>query len=188
MSEQHKISEHTMNASARKQILLWAVPVGLLLHNIEQSAKIGETMELARTGMPRFLRIIIPPVSADAYIVALGIATVLAFAVALWGKTDRDRGWGIYALVALQMALFLNVIAHVIASVVLNRYTAGLATALAMMLPLSVVLFWFVLRERWMPLWAFLLIIPAGAFLHVPLFFGILFFSGHIARWLSGTG
>jgi Protein of unknown function with HXXEE motif len=177
-----------MNASARRQALLWFVPVAFLLHNIEQSVKIRESMELARTGMPRFLRIIIPPVSADAYIVALGIATVLAFAVALWGKIDRDRAWGIYALVALQMALFLNVIAHVIASLVLKRYTAGLATALALILPLSVVLFWFVLRERWMPRWAFLLIIPAGAFLHVPLFFGILFFSGHIARWLGGAG
>jgi hypothetical protein len=176
-----------MTTPGKQHLLLWLVPIVFLLHNVEQAMNIRDTMEAARSGMPRLLRIIIPPVSADQYIVALVIATALAFAAALGGRIDRQRTWGVYALVALQMALFLNVIAHVMASLVLQHYTAGLATALGVLLPLSAVLFWYALREKWLPLWAFLLMIPVGAFIHGPMFFGILYFSGFLAGWLNGT-
>jgi hypothetical protein len=164
----------------RRRVLLWLVPVVFLIHNVEQALTITGTMEATRTGMPRALRLIVPPVPPLDYTLALLIATLAGFACAWWGRLERGRSIAVYMLASLQMALTLNVGGHVAASVVTQGYTAGLATSIALVFPFSIVFFWFFLRERWVPLRMLPLLIVAGILLHLPIFFGLLFVAGQI--------
>jgi hypothetical protein len=164
--------------SKRRKLLLWLVPVVALIHNVEQVLTIGPTMELTRTGVPRALRLVVPPVPPAEYIAALVLSTLGGFAFAWWGKVER--GAGVYLLGSLQMALLLNVGAHGAASAVTGSYTAGLATSLGVVLPYSLVLFWFLLQERWIPRRAFPLLVLGGVILHLPIFFGLLFVAAQI--------
>lgn len=168
------------NPAGRRVVLLWLVPVVVLIHNVEQALTIEQTMALTRTGMPRALRLIVPPVPPVEYIAALVIATLAAFGCALWGKLDRDRGPGVYLLASIQTALLLNIGAHVAASLVTASYTAGLGTSIALVLPFSLVFFWSLIRERWVPVRALPLLLLGGIALHLPIFFGILFLAGQI--------
>ena len=164
----------------RRRVLLWLVPVVFLIHNVEQVLMIAGTMEATRTGTPRVLRLIIPPVPPLEYMLALLVATLAAFACAWWGTLDRARATGTFLLASLQMALLLNVGGHGAASFVTGGYTAGVATSVVVVLPFSLLFFWFLVRERWVPVRMFPLLIVAGILLHLPIFFGLLFLAGQV--------
>jgi hypothetical protein len=166
----------------RRLVFLWLVPVVFLVHSVEQSVFISATIDAAKNGMPRGLRVMIPPVAAAQYVIALAFACLAAFAAAAWGRLESPRGFGRYALVFLTVALVCTAFGRVIASIILGRYTAGLVTAVALILPFSSLLFWLSLRERWFPQWVLTLLVMAGVIFHIPIFFGVLFFAGLLAR------
>jgi hypothetical protein len=178
-----RVSMHAKDQ--RRRVILWFVPVVILLHAVEQSVTIRQTLDAARTGMPRALRVMIPPVSAEQYMIACAVVVLAAFGVALLGRIESPRGFGPYALVAMTAALFCNACARAIASIVLDRYTSGLLTAVVVVVPFSVFLFWVSIRERWFPAGVLTLLVSVGLIFHIPIFFGVLFFSGFIARWLA---
>ncbi len=171
-----------MRKDRRRQVLLWLVPVVFLLHSIEQSVFLSATMDAAKSGMPRGLRVMIPPVPAEQYMIALAVACLAAFAAAAWGRLESPRGFGLYAQVFLTAALVSTACGRVITSVILDRYTAGLVTAVVLVLPFSALLFWISIRERWFPGWVLTLLVMAGVIFHIPFFFGVLFFAGFLAR------
>jgi hypothetical protein len=170
-----------------KFTLLWLVPVLFLVHNIEEGLYMRETMDHVRAGMPRFLRVILPPVSYEQFLVSLILVTAVVFFLAIVGELDRERSWGVYCMLGVQMVLLLNVAAHLTTMVVVRSYTAGVATSLLVNLPFSVFLFQRAIRERWIGLAGFLLLIPAAAVIHVPVLFGFLYVSGFISRVLLGA-
>jgi len=176
-----------MTTRPTKSTLLWLVPFLFLLHIIEEALFMRGTLDEVRTGMPKFLRILIPPVSYEQFLVSLCIITILVFCLAYFGYLDRQRGWGVFVMVGLQVVLFLNVFAHLIALRVVGSYTAGLVTSLAINLPFSLYLFWRLLREKWIRPLGFALLFPIALVVHVPIRFGVLYISGFISRSLFGV-
>jgi hypothetical protein len=170
-----------------KITLLWLIPVFFLVHNIEEGLFMRETLDQVRTGMPRFLKVILPPVSYEQFLVSLILVSAIVFFLAIVGQLDRDRSWGVYCMLGVQMVLLLNVAAHLITMVVVRSYTAGLATSLLVNLPFSIYLFWRTARERWIGTAGLLLLIPVAAVVHVPVLFGFLYVSGFISRTLLGA-
>jgi hypothetical protein len=175
-----------MTTRPTKITLLWLILFFFLIHSIEEVLFMRETLDQVRTGMPKFLKVVIPPVSYEQFLISLVIITLLVFCVAYFGHLDRQRGWGVYVMVGLQVVLFLNVFAHLISLLVVGSYTAGLATSLAINLPFSIYLFWRLLREQWMRPPTFVLLFPLAAVVHVPILFGFLYISGFISRFLFG--
>ena len=166
---------------------LWLVPLLFFVHNCEEGIMMRVTLDEVRSGMPRFLRVFLPPVSYEQFLVALVLLTALAFCAALYGGIDRSQSWGVYVLVGLQMVLLLNVVAHVATLAVVGHYTAGSATSLLVNLPFSLYLLGRALKEEWVGRRGFLLLIPVAFVVHTPILFGLLFISGYISRFLFGA-
>jgi hypothetical protein len=171
----------------RKLTILWLVPILFLLHNGEEAIMMRATLDEVRSGMPRFLRIFLPPVSPPQFLMALALLTALVFLCAWFGQLDRDRSWGVYVMVGLEMVLLLNVFAHGVTMALVGSYTAGSVTSLLVNLPFAL----YVLRRAWKESWvgqgAFLLMIPLAFIAHTPVLFGFLFVSGYLTRFLLGA-
>lgn len=145
------------------------------------------TLEEVRTGMPRYLRVFVPPVSYEQFIVAMILLTALVFVCAWFGQLGRDRSWGVYVLVGMLWVLLINVLAHVVTLAVVGTYTAGLGTSLFINLPFSLVLLRRAWKEEWVERTGLLLLIPMALIVHTPILFGFLFLSGYISRFLFGV-
>lgn len=145
------------------------------------------TLDEVRTGMPRFLRVFLPPVTYEQFLVCLVLLTALAIFCAWFGQIERDRSWGVYVLVGLQMVLLINVFAHITTLAVVGHYTAGSVTSLLVNLPFSIYLLRRAVLEEWVGRRALLLLIPAALVVHTPVLFGFLFVSGYISRLLFGA-
>lgn len=145
------------------------------------------TLDEVRTGMPRFLRVFLPPVTYEQFLVSLVLLTGVAFACAWFGKIERDRSWGAYVLLCLQMVLLINVAAHITTLAVVGHYTAGSATSLLINLPFSIYLLRRAWKEEWVGKRGFLLMIPLAVVVHTPILFGFLYVSGYISRFLAGA-
>ncbi len=145
------------------------------------------TLEEVRTGMPRFLRVFLPPVSYEQFLVSLVLLTLLAFCCAWFGHIEQERSWGVYLLVGLQMVLLINVFAHITTLAVVGHYTAGSITSLLVNLPFSLYLLRRAMKEEWVSPRGILLMVPAAIIVHTPVLFGFLFISGYISRFLFGV-
>jgi len=167
-----------------RKILLWLIPILFALHNVEEALFMKPTLAAAKNGLPRFMRILLPPVSYEQFMISLIVVTIAAFLFAAFGRLDRPHGPGVYLLVGLQVVLFLNAFAHLVSAVMLDGYSAGLGTALAVNLPFSLLIFWQALKQRWVSGSIFAAMFPVGLFVLGPILFGILFFSGILARAL----
>jgi hypothetical protein len=167
--------------------LLWTVPVLFFLHNLEKVLFLRATLEQVHQGMPRFLRVVIPPVSYEQYVVSLVGITLAAFCFAAFGHLERPKGWGLYLLLGLQAAIFINVFANVLSWWVVGTYTAGSLTSLVIDLPFSLYLFWKALRQQWLSSGEVTLTFFLGALGYYPIFFGFLFFAGFVSRQLFGV-
>lgn len=166
---------------------LWLVPIFFLLHNFEDGITMRATLEEVHSGMPRFLRVFLPPVTYEQFLITLVLLTAIALCCAWFGQLERDRSWGVYALVGLQMVLLINVFGHITTMIVLGHYTAGSATSLLVNLPFSLYLLRRAMREEWVGRRGFLLLIPTAVVVHTPVLFGFLFISRYLSRLLFGT-
>ncbi len=167
-----------------RKILLWLVPILFAIHNVEEALFMKETLAAAKSGLPRFMRILLPPISYEQFLISLIVVTIGAFLFAAFGRLERPHGPGVHLLVGLQVVLFLNAFSHLVSAVVLGGYSAGLVTALGVNLPYSLLVFWQALRQQWVRGPVFAAMFPLGLFVLGPILFGILFFSGFLARAL----
>jgi hypothetical protein len=93
------------------------------------------------------------------FIVAVGLATLLGFAVVFW---RGYRGWK-YVVTAFVGALFLNVFfPHVLSAIWYGRYMPGLISAVVLILPLTSAILWKICKADWFPPRRFLLTILLG--------------------------
>jgi len=176
-----------MGVRVGRMTALWLVPILFLVHNSEEGIMMRATLDEVRIGMPRFLRVFLPPVTYEQYLVSLVLVTALAFCCAWFGQIDRSRSWGMYVLVGLQMVLLLNVVAHVTTLAVVGHYTAGSVTALLINLPFFLYLLGRARNEDWVGRRGLILLIPVAFVVHTPVLFGFLFISGFISRFLFGA-
>src|SRR4051812_12036209 len=102
------------------------IPIALLIHNIEEALTIDAYLPRMRDAWAAHLGT--PPFpSAHAYLVALVVLTIAAFALLLMARWWKPAA---YALLALQAVMAFNVITHIAGAVAIGGYAPGLITAL----------------------------------------------------------
>jgi len=124
----YKWSMSTLNY--KKQLLL----TGCLftLHNLE------EAFGFSRFVYPPALPLDFVPLQSNAMILAIGIITVIAWALILWvnhqqKETNRKNLLIILASIFLVNAFF----PHIVGSIILHRYFPGVITSIVLFLPYS---------------------------------------------------
>src|SRR5690349_3301206 len=120
--------------------LQWLFPVVVSLHNAEEAIWLPDWCK--RTGPWRL------PIAAVVFRFAACVLTVLAFVVTwLSARSGKQTVWT-YLAFGYMVAMLANVLVpHVAASVALRSYIPGLATALALNLPVLSLLVVLALRE-----------------------------------------
>lgn len=110
--------------------------LALTLHNIEEALMLPSWSQTAGRWHH--------PVAPWEFRFAVIVLTLLAYACALLAKLGGKNSLGAYLLVGYALAMFVNVLfPHVLATIVMNRYAPGTATALLLILPTTALLLYF---------------------------------------------
>ena len=111
----------------------WMFPVAIALHNLEEAIWLPAWSKIAG----KWHR----PVSSSAFRFAVAVLTALAVVVTVWAVLAGPQSVGAYLLAGYALAMLLNVVMpNVLATIVLRRYMPGLSTALALNLPVTILL------------------------------------------------
>jgi hypothetical protein len=111
----------------------WLFPVAITLHNLEEAIWLPAWSNHAG----KWHR----PVSAPAFRFAVAVLTTLAFIVTIWSAKAGRESVGAYLLTGYALAMLINVfVPHLLATVAMRRYMPGLGTAVALNLPVAVIL------------------------------------------------
>lgn len=130
--------------------VIWLLPVVFLIHDLEEIALVERWMAhhreeiLQRYGHLRPVRIMLNLTNVTTRQFTIAVATILAIMVwAAWvGARDLSPGFGQDFYATAVAGLLLNVVTHVVQSLLLGRYTPGVVTALLVVLPYSLYAFY----------------------------------------------
>jgi hypothetical protein len=140
----------------RLEKLLWAFPIALTLHNLEEAVWMP-----AWTQHAGFWH---SPVGAGEFRIAAAILTILVYALTYWSIRSGKGSVATYVLAGFVFAILLNVIYHLAATLGLREYAPGVVTAALINLPVMTYLLRQLFHERWVS-WPKALL----AFIAVPL-------------------
>jgi hypothetical protein len=117
-----------------------SVAVAVTLHNAEEWLTFPRYGDIGADFLRRIgIAVATPPWSATQ--IALGLATIIPGGIALYGASREGSRFWTFAVLFVQLQLGVNVfLPHVPAAFFLRGYAPGLLTALAINLPLSIVL------------------------------------------------
>jgi hypothetical protein len=128
--------------------LRWLIPVAVTLHNLEEAIWLPAWSHHAG----KWHR----PVGPSAFRFAAAVFTALTFLVTIWSAIAGPESAASYLLAGFALAMLLNVLVpHLLATVVMRRYVPGLATAIALNLPITVMLLRCTFAEGYMRFPAF---------------------------------
>jgi hypothetical protein len=152
-------------AAVQRTHLSW-VPAALLLHVAEeawaapvmlaQMAAVGTQMTGETMALP----------SGPRMVALLAGLVLLSYGVLQWARRSSA---GLYALIALQTVLALNVLSHTAGTVLTGAYSPGLVTAWLVQAPLSVVIARRLRAEPWMTPLRRWTLVPVAVLIHGPL-------------------
>lgn len=152
----------------------------LVVHNAEEAVAFYRMWPRIGTLLPGPLASVEARFSIAAILMALAIVSLLACALTA-GVVLRPQwrsGW--WLLLALESAMAINVIAHVVSALLIFRgYGPGLITAVSLNAPFAAYCLTRGRRERWVSERAWRATFVGGAILHGPILLGVL--------WLAGT-
>jgi uncharacterized protein with HXXEE motif len=153
------------------------------VHNAEEALAFRAYLPRLRALLPKPLTHLGAPLS---YPAVLGVLTLLSAAAVLltFAAVARPASRRIlWALLVLEAAVGVNVVAHVISAVaVFHGYGPGLATAVTINAPFALYCFRRVRREQWLSPAALLATVPASLVLHGPILLGGLWLAGRVSR------
>ncbi len=158
-----------MSVVLGRPVLLRLVPTFFAVHNLEEAVAMKRRLQAA---LPASLRRIVGAFSYGQFVVIA--LTLIGFLIAVLGDLADPASIAGYALLALQATLFLNVFSHVAGAVTLRGYSFGLATALLINLPLSLVLAVTAWTGHWYSEAALIGLVALALVLHGPVFIGLL--------------
>jgi hypothetical protein len=162
------------------------VPLAFLIYCVEQGIFIASTLALVREGFPKWFRLLVPPLPAEQQIAASLLLLLLATAALFKGGAEKNRSWGMRVLLWMLAMMVVNLGALLVAAAMRGGYVAGLGTAVAIHLPLAILLGTRAWRERWLGRSELLLLAPAGLVARGPIFFGFLFIAGYLLGLVKG--
>jgi hypothetical protein len=164
---------------------IWLLPLVLALHNLEEGIFFPQYVPRVLGRLPAGVRNWIGPVSLREMGVALALATVIPLGFSLWAAARPDSRTALWLVLAMWATLLLNVAWHVAAALVLfGGYAPGVATAVGLNLPLSVLVLRRAATEQWLSRRARWALVPAAVVFHLPGALGVML----LGRALSGPG
>jgi hypothetical protein len=121
--------------------LKWLFPIAITLHNLEEAIWLPAWSNKAG----KWHR----PVAPSSFRFAVAVLTALAFIVTIWSAISGPERVGTYLLTGYALGMLLNVLLpHLIATIALRSYMPGLATAILLNLPITVLMLLSAFSER----------------------------------------
>ena len=155
--------------------LLWLVPVLAAVHNMEEAVAFPRYLPLVLERVPQAWRAIAGPITLGQVWAALGLVTLIPFALAIWTALRPELAAPVWLLLLIQATLLLNVLWHVSAATVLfDGYAPGLVTAVLVNLPFSIYLIWRAAKENWLSPRARWALLPSAVVVHGPVISALL--------------
>jgi hypothetical protein len=153
------------------------------LHNAEEAFAFLAYMPRMRTLLPEPFASLEASLSYSTMLGALTVLSALAFLIALAAAVRPKSQRTLWALLVLEAAVGVNVIAHLLSAVIVfHGYSPGLATALMINAPFAVYCFRRARREQWLSPAALRGTVPASLILHGPILLGGLWLAGRASR------
>ena len=121
----------------------WLFPVVVTLHNLEEAV-----------WLPGFSRNRSwhPPISTTEFRIAAGLLALFAYVLTYFSVRDGKKSVGAYVMAGFSATMLLNAIWHVAVTAFVQAYAPGVATAVFLILPVTIYLLRRALREGY--LWA----------------------------------
>jgi hypothetical protein len=145
-------------------MLIWGVPCAVLLHNVEEALTFPRYAPSVFPLAPDVLRARMP--ATELVYPALVVATIVPVILALIARREPTRSWATYGLLLVAAVMLVNVAWHVAAAALLGGYAPGIATGLAINLPVMTTVLRTARRDGWLSrgsVWTYLAI---GVMLH----------------------
>jgi uncharacterized protein with HXXEE motif len=166
-------------------LAIWLLPLVLALHNLEEGVLFPRYLPRVLGRLPAGVRDWIGPVSLREMGVALTLATVIPLGFSLWAAARPASRTALWLVLAMWATLLLNAAWHVAAALVLFKgYAPGVATAVALNLPLSLLALRRAATEHSLGRRALRALVPAAVAFHLPGAFGLML----LGRTVSGSG
>ena len=170
-------------------LVLWLLPVSWLVHDLEEIATIewwsrrwkhSERDDIS-TVQRRLVRVLASGRRRFALAVAL-VGCVVVGATVL-GVSDPN-GVGMVVYITVLGGYFLHAFVHLGQSIVLRGYTPGLVTAVLLVIPTSVYLYWRLLSAPLLDVEIVIVTGILGLVVFVPIVVGAKGVAGRLDRWL----
>jgi uncharacterized protein with HXXEE motif len=130
---------------------IWLLPVVVALHNLEEAVFFPRYLPRTLGRLPAGVRDWLGPITMDEMAAALALATVIPLVVSLWAAARPASRTALRLVLALWAILLLNAVWHVgVALLLFGGYAPGVITAVALNLPLSVLILRRAMAERWL--------------------------------------
>ncbi|MEP7226123.1 MAG: HXXEE domain-containing protein [Gemmatimonadales bacterium] len=164
---------------------IWLLPLVLALHNLEEGVFFRRYVPRVLGRLPAGARDWIGPVSLREMGVALTLATVIPLGFSLWAAARPASRTPLWLVLAMWATLLLNAAWHVAAALMLfGGYAPGVVTAVALNLPLSLLVLRRAVTKHWLSRPALRALVPAAVALHLVGAVGLML----LARAMSGSG
>ena len=145
-----------------RRLATWLLPAVLALHNLEEGLLFPRYLPRVLRRLPTGIRDWIGPVSPGEMWLALALATGIPLAFSVWAAVRPASRPALWLVLALWATLLLNAVWHVVAAVaLLGGYAPGLVTAVALNLPVSVLVLRRASAEQWFSRQALRALVPA---------------------------
>jgi hypothetical protein len=156
--------------------VVWWIPILVLVHNLEEAIAATRLWPVLSARLRDGAGVELG--DPQGFYAALAIVTALPFAVVAWSTRRADRPGRVWAALLVQAVMLLNVFPHAFAAAALRSYSPGLATALVLNLPFSILLYRRATREQWVSRRALAWLAPAALLVHGPGLFVLLWVTG----------
>jgi uncharacterized protein with HXXEE motif len=163
---------------------IWLLPLVLALHNFEEGVFFPRYLPRVLGRLPAGVRDWIGPVTMHEMGAALVLASVIPLGFSLWAAARPDSRTALWLVLAMWATLLLNAVWHAVAALLLfGGYAPGVVTAVALNLPLSVLVLRRAATEQWLSRRALWALVPAAVAFHLPGAIGLML----LARTLGGS-
>ena len=133
-----------------RRLATWLLPAVLLLHNLEEGLFFPRYLGRVLGRLPAGMRDWIGPVNSGEMWIALALATGIPLAFSMWAIVRPASRTALWLVLAMWATLLLNAIWHMVAGLVLfGGYAPGLISAVALNLPVSVLVLRRAAAEQW---------------------------------------
>lgn len=157
-----------MARESQRRAVIWLIPALLTLHNAEEAIAFRRYFRGAPI-LPAPLSALESRLPYASLVQALAVLSVGAFVLAIAANRNFHSPRLFWCLLALQAAIGLNVLAHVVSAIFLFRgYAPGVITALLLNAPFTVYCFMEARRRQWVSATALRATVPAAVVLHGP--------------------